>query len=217
MTYLHFDLLGKKRRCSKSGFTLVEIVVTLLIAAIVIAAAGSILITSMNLSAKTTKTVQNSEMLEALADFSQSNLRNASEIKALNGGAVMPSVTDMSGLLYVGDEAGVPAQRGYLYFKRTGDASSAINAFGVAFYSGGKVSLDYTAEVSGGGGAAGSAPRRGIALVLHLYDASGAKVSTATRSFFALNIMDDTSEPSTGIELIGASKTPPYYLNFALA
>jgi prepilin-type N-terminal cleavage/methylation domain-containing protein len=218
MSGAHLGFLGKKGRCSKAGFTLVELVVALLIAVIVIAAAGGILITSMNLSAKTTKNVQDTEVLEALADFSRNSLRNASEIQALNGGAAMPSVTDMSGLLYVGDETGAPAQRGYLYVKRAGDTSSAINAFGVAFYNGGVVSLDYTVEVSSGGsgGSGGSAPKRGIVLVLHLYDASGAEVRTATRSFFALNIMDDVSQPTTNIELIGATQTPPYYLNFKL-
>jgi prepilin-type N-terminal cleavage/methylation domain-containing protein len=148
-------------RLNKKGFTLVEMIVTLSIALIVIGVAAGILLSSLSLFAHEEKNVSTKQVIQEISEYLNEQTKYAMIIDPIASTTVPSSGTypqrsyeeyfEYAGdsdpfanntLLYVGDENGIPAQKGFLYYKRAGDTGAAINAFGVQFYGSLKMELD---------------------------------------------------------------------------
>ncbi|MDR0852716.1 MAG: type II secretion system GspH family protein [Clostridiales Family XIII bacterium] len=134
------------RNClrNKKGFTLVEIIVTLVIAGICIAVAGGILISSTNLVANIQIKDKAKQVAVTAAAFLNEETKFAAEITPVPYSASV-SLDPDDAVFYIGNEAGVPANRGYLFFRRVGDAADPVNIFGVNYYQNMKMSLDVSA------------------------------------------------------------------------
>jgi prepilin-type N-terminal cleavage/methylation domain-containing protein len=149
------------RSLDKKGFTLVEMIVTLSIALIVIGIAGGILISSLSLFAHEERSVSTKQVALEISEFLNEQTKYAMIIDPIESTTVPSSGTypqrpyeeyfeydgdsdpfASNALFYVGDENGNPTTRGYLWYKRPGDAGSAVNAFGKAFYGGLRMELD---------------------------------------------------------------------------
>lgn len=169
------------RPSGASGFTLVEMIIAIAIACIVLGVTLTILITSMNLSSKLVSDSQDQQTLSACFDYVESQLRYAGEVSDPPTGFAN-AVAGQDALLYVGDASGQPAQRGYLYHRRTGAPAgqAALNAFGTDFYSGRVIAL--SVEV-----AAKPGSRPAATVTLTLYDAYGTMTATQSRSLPLIN------------------------------
>jgi hypothetical protein len=118
-------------------------------------------------------------------------------------------------IFYVGDADGVPANKGYLYFKRADDGGTAINVYGKAFYGNKnrKISIDvseiqdpFTSKIV-------------VTITVNLWEGEGAssKIKTSKNSFELVNIDADADEDKfddwdDDITIIGADDPPRYYI-----
>jgi hypothetical protein len=141
--------------------TLVEIIVALVIATIVIAMAGGILISAMNLISRNTQQHQDIDLAEYLLDYLTGQMEGATGIEApvayqsdgyATGYGDVLTAGHGAAVIYIGDVNGAPAAsgKGYLWYKPSNTLPGiapdygAVNAFGTRFYNNRTVSLDVT-------------------------------------------------------------------------
>jgi len=196
-----------RRFPNSGGFTLVELIVALAIAAILMTLSISILSTAMNVSAKVTSDATNGKVSDLVLDFCEERLVYARYIRVF----AAPAASDLEQLLlnhpnqailYIGDETGAPATRGYVYY-RPADAAPGdlpVNAFGQGFYQDGTVQLTLSEEYYTGAepwvmvidpagegfiNTSESKPTETVSVTL--FDRQGSKASSSTRSLVLVN------------------------------
>lgn len=132
---------------TQSGFTLVELVVGLMLAVIVIAAAGSLIIFGSNLLSNTAeRSSQQADVTNVAAKISE-ELRLAQSIELVNEQALPSALSENQHLLYIGDENGNVTNVGFYYVQHGGQDALPRNYFGVDWYGAYRVSLDYEVRV----------------------------------------------------------------------
>ena len=124
-----------KRSSARRGFTLVEVIVTLVITLIIIGVSGSIIISTTNIFGKTAMRDIQQNIAETVLSFATDRMLYASEIEA---------VDSLSGI-DLGGKAVVGIVDGQLFFKRAEDPSNVpVNIFGSNFYRNYTVALKYS-------------------------------------------------------------------------
>lgn len=175
----------------KSGFTLVELIVSLMLAAIVIGAAGSLLIFGSNLFSHTAERSQQQVDTTSVASTISEELRLSPSVRVVRSEEKPTNTSIPSGFsaLYVGDASGDIAHEGYLYMMIGGVDSSPRNYFGSSFYGNYTISLDYRTTVVSG-------EPKYFELSVSTHDSrSGADTGTSTSKTFQLINSRPASQP----------------------
>ena len=136
-------LLYKKR--ARAGFTLVEVLVTLVITIIVIGISGSLIISSTNIFSKSAQRDMQMNIAENVLEFVSEQMLYAYDIQqkpTLNTGAPV-DYTGVNGAIIriVKPSSGFGDSSGQLYYRRAGDTGDLINIFGSDFYHDYQVSI----------------------------------------------------------------------------
>lgn len=92
----------KSKKLNNKGFTLMEIIVTLLISSLVMMIAGSLILNSLGYFNKAATTDADKQSLDLLADFVRDQLLYASDVKVLKSNEERPEGNDWK-WLYVKD------------------------------------------------------------------------------------------------------------------
>jgi prepilin-type N-terminal cleavage/methylation domain-containing protein len=272
----------------RKGFTLVETIVTLVIAGIFLAMTIGILISTTNLSAHAERNMSAKQITTEILEFMVEQTKYATEITpvasntAVSAGAYtiptsdkirnekwlpfdssnpwhehspvgisMPNNYDddysyeeklkfyddeltpaqqlaistesykRNLIFYVGDASGVPAKKGYLYFKRADDDGSPLNVFGITYYKKMKISLDVSETIDP------VSSRIVVTETITLWynetnwadSTADKKIRTIQNSFELVNIDADADgdkfndwEEDDDITIIGADDPPHYYI-----
>jgi prepilin-type N-terminal cleavage/methylation domain-containing protein len=206
-----------QRVSNTKGFTLVELIVAMVVSVILVAAAGGILITSMNLLAHEERSDNLKMISTTVAGFLEAQTHFAAEIyptkteptaKPTKTSYAIPTadewLTSVKGadspaaaressykknaLFYVGDIAGNPASKGYLFYKRAGDAGDAVNVFGQGFYNNLLMTLDVTEVRNAATGAIV------VTQTIRLYDSDNNEVRADASSFDLVNTVTQSSK-----------------------
>jgi len=129
------------------GFTLVELVVGLLLAVLVIGAAGSFIIFGTNvLSATKTSSEHQSDVTQVAARISE-ELRLAGSVQLVTNQPLPTTLGNDQRILFIGDESGNLAHTGYYFVQYGSLDNEPRNYFGSHWYGSSGVSLDYQAMV----------------------------------------------------------------------
>jgi prepilin-type N-terminal cleavage/methylation domain-containing protein len=136
----------------RSGFTLVELVVTMLISVILVAITITFLTSGTNFLARAEVSASDKTLASSAADFVKNQLLYASEVKVVyvDEAGTLPDPGDVYGftVLYIGDEDGASiANTGRLYYKRP-DLNVSTNILGDEIYRGKELALEYNAVVT---------------------------------------------------------------------
>ena len=127
-----------KRINTKKGFTLVEMIVTLVIAVIIIAISSSFIITGTNIFSRSAQRDIQFGIAEGVLDFVSNQLLFANAVseeeEAPGPDCAVMRLTDPAGS--AGGSGG-----GQLFFRRVGDDGELVNIFGAGFYHGYSVSM----------------------------------------------------------------------------
>jgi prepilin-type N-terminal cleavage/methylation domain-containing protein len=130
----------------RKGFTLVELIVTLAISAIVVGITATFLVSGGNFLANTEVKAEDKSLAEESADFVKNRLLYASSITVVRS-AKPPLDTSVGEILYIGNDDGSEiTNSGQLYYMRADD-SSAVNAFGTGKYRSNALAMSYRAIV----------------------------------------------------------------------
>ncbi|MDR1713012.1 MAG: prepilin-type N-terminal cleavage/methylation domain-containing protein [Coriobacteriales bacterium] len=195
------------------GFTLVELIVALAIAAIFMALSISILSTAMNVSAKVTTDAEQGKVTDLVLDFCEERLLYARQY----GVYAMPKASDTraetalqqllsehpgQGILYIGNADGLPDTQGYVYYRQA-DAANAdepVNVFGAGFYQDGLVQLGLSRsyydentpwvmvlDPTTAGFLNTNDKKPSETVTITFYDRQGARAATSTRSVLLVN------------------------------
>jgi len=135
-------LFGKpvihRKRSGKGGFTLVEVIVTLIITVIVIAVSSTLLMTGTNMFARSAQRDIQQNIAETVLTFVSDQLLYAYHIdqKAhLATGDPAADYANANGaVLQVMMPDGSTRTGGYLHFRRDNDNQAPVNVFGSNFY-----------------------------------------------------------------------------------
>jgi len=130
----------------RKGFTLVELIVTLAIAAIVIGITATFLISGGNFLSNTEIKAEDKSLAETSADFVKNRLLYVNAVTVIQSDKP-PEGTSGDEILYIGDASGENITNdGQLYYRRADD-SSAVNAFGTGKYRSNSLAMSYRAIV----------------------------------------------------------------------
>ena len=163
----------------KGGFTLVEMIVTLVIAIIIIGVSGSLIITGTNIFTKSAQKDRQMDIAETVLSFAVDRLLYAESISERT-----PSPTGASAgyagaqgavLHIINPDTNTGGNRGQLYFRRAGDSGYPVNVFGAGFYHNYLVAINYDIERPGSGGAS-------VTVTVTLYNSSRPEEAVAERS-----------------------------------
>ncbi|MDR0852871.1 MAG: prepilin-type N-terminal cleavage/methylation domain-containing protein [Clostridiales Family XIII bacterium] len=125
-----------------TGFTLVEITVAMIISSICLIAVGGILISSLNFAGAAQKNASEKRIGTALSDFVKTQTEMGESLTSFSGDTATLILEDKQRLIYIGDDAGSPANKGYLWYQSDLTTGGAINIFPESFYDGMLVSVD---------------------------------------------------------------------------
>jgi prepilin-type N-terminal cleavage/methylation domain-containing protein len=178
-------LSAKRLLTEKKGVTLVEVIITLLIAGILIAASSGLIIAGMNLVSNTANKTMDENIAEAVLDLASKRLYYAPVItaSAITTGEIPQGALDGGNtVIYVGDDAGKAIPKGMIRLKRyDAAAGDNLNIFGDAFYHGRSVSLLYTVDK-----VVQDEPKA-VTLTVIVYDSEGKQTQKRTTSLQLLN------------------------------
>ena len=129
----------------KAGFTLVEMIVTLVIAIIVIGVSSSILISTTNIFGKTALRDMQQSVAETVLNFATDRILYAYDLKLTDENGALDASKAGKAILGINTY-------GQLLYIRAGDkdAEKPINVFGDNFYNNYRVSLSYKVVTSPG-------------------------------------------------------------------
>jgi prepilin-type N-terminal cleavage/methylation domain-containing protein len=142
----------KRLFAEKRGMTLVEVIVTFVIAAILIAASSGLIISSTNLVAHASNKTMDESIADSVLNLVSQRLLYAPAISVVspgNPGDFDAALSRKRTVLYTGDASGAaaPDGRGMLWFKRfDAAANEKINIFGASFYHGRDIALRYRVD-----------------------------------------------------------------------
>lgn len=131
----------------KKGMTLVETVVTFVIAGILIASTGALIITGLNLYQDTAARNLNKQIGDSVLETVSNKLLYAKSI--YDTGTSSPlNMEDIgtAGAIFVGTDTNVPEAKGYLYAKEPGEGKSFSEVYPKDFYSGRQIEMQLTVD-----------------------------------------------------------------------
>jgi len=187
---------AKKLSCKRGGFTLVEVIVTLVITVIVVAVSSSLVITGTNIFARSAQRDVQQNIAETVLTFVSDQLLYA---RIIGEGAQSPvyPITNKALLHIVDPKTGTGSDRGYLFFRRHDDSrDSVVNVFGDNFYQNYTVGL----KIDIAPGDAGN--NASFTLTVTVYNSTGTAVTTRTTAKPLLNFPTGGS-PQNGIGTTG--------------
>jgi prepilin-type N-terminal cleavage/methylation domain-containing protein len=134
---------------STRGFTLVELIVSMMLALIVVGIATGFIISGSNFLSHAQKNGDEHEIATSISDFVKEQLLLAEDITVVESN-VPPVISGDDAVIYIGDASGLnTANTGYLWFQRPDD-TSPVNAYGKDYYNNNTISLDYKVTVTEG-------------------------------------------------------------------
>jgi len=142
------------RPAGKSGFTLVEVIVTLVITIVVIAISSTLIITGTNLFARSAQRDVQANIAETVLGFVSDQLLYARGIEEFQTNPPTFGSAGNAAVLQIkqNDSTDNSHTRGQLFFRRAGDDNDPINIFGSNFYQSYDVELDIVVFHPAGGG-----------------------------------------------------------------
>jgi len=176
------------RPSGKKGFTLVEVIITLVITVIVIAVSSALVITGTNLFARSAQRDIQMNIAETVLSFVSEQLLYTNDIGEFtnppaftnDGTAILQIKTDGS--------TNYSHTRGQLFFRRAWDTQDPINVFGPGFYQNYEIGLEIDVSYPPGGGNAS------FKLTVNVYrksDAGNAPVLSRTTTKPLLNYVGE--------------------------
>ena len=145
---------NKRAFSGKGGFTLVEVMVTLIITVIVIAVSSTLVITGTNIFARSAQRDLQNNIAETVLSFVSEQLLYAYDIEQkgfLTADGTSITYSSVNGaILQVKHPDGGTANGGYLFFRRDGDSGDPVNIFGNNFYSNYIVELNLDIKAKAG-------------------------------------------------------------------
>jgi prepilin-type N-terminal cleavage/methylation domain-containing protein len=170
----------------KGGMTLVELIVTLVIAAIIIALSGTYLISGTNLFNHVASKNLDEDIAQTAVLFAIEDMNIATAITARTpapaDAAQRAGTPSGSALLYIGNEAGIPSATGMLFYSRPNDVPPAINVFGKGFYHGRSISLTYHVDRVDE-----AASLKSVTVSITVFSGDGRRLITRSKSVRMLN------------------------------
>jgi len=136
----------KKNRAG--GFTLVEVVVTMLVMLIVVGLAMGFLISGGNFLSNAEREAADKTLAEDGADYARDRLLNARQVQVAYGGSLaeVQAVATDAAILYIGDESGERAAAvGRLYYILPGD-EQPLDVLGSSRYGSTGLAMAYASE-----------------------------------------------------------------------
>jgi len=127
----------RKKKASKGGFTLVEVIVTLIITVIVVAVSSTLIITGTNIFARSAQRDIQDNIAETVLSFVSNQILYAYNIAEKGSTEQIYEGIGLSGavLHIINPDDGRGSDKGYLYFRRDGDTQvPLVNVFGNNFY-----------------------------------------------------------------------------------
>jgi len=142
-----YKMKMKNSFSGKSGFTLVEVIITLVITVIVIAVSSSLVITGTNIFARSAQRDVQQNIAETVLTFVSEQLLYAETITEMTnppvfenaGGAAIMQIKKSTTETY-------SDTKGQLFFRRAQDSQNPINIFGSNFY--GNYEVGITLEIT---------------------------------------------------------------------
>lgn len=167
--------------------TLVETIIAFVIAGILIAATGALIISGLNLFNDTAAKTLDKQIADETMEIVVEKLQYAKSVKSSNQ---VPTDTT-SGAIFVGEDGSTPSRTGKLFMKKDGTDETFSVFPQDNFYSGRTLMLSYTVEKTGGG-------TKAITVTVKVYDGDEHKYSKSS-SIQLLNSMkeDDPKDTST--------------------
>ncbi|MDR3136444.1 MAG: prepilin-type N-terminal cleavage/methylation domain-containing protein [Coriobacteriales bacterium] len=199
---------------SQGGFTLVELIVSLLIFGLVIGIVTSIMAFSANFLRITDFKESDKELAETSADFIKERLLYATSIEVKEPtGSLLPATVAASGdVLFIGQENGsgaiVPTNTGQLYYLRQGD-SIPKNVFGKDYYQNQELTFTYEATIQSVAPDSTLPPKAFSITLTVMRDNQPSRDSTKTFSLYDLPAGNPPTQPA-----VAASLDKPFYLLF---
>jgi len=138
----------------KDGFTLVEVIVTLVITVIVVAVSSSLVITGTNIFARNVQRDIQTNIAETALTFVSDQLLYANRIGDLSVNAngdiyeALSAINASGAAIIHIKKNGLGDTRGELFFRRAGDTQDPLNIFGSNFYQGYEIGIDYKITIS---------------------------------------------------------------------
>lgn len=154
----------------RKGMTLVETVVAFVIAGLLIAATGALIISGLNLFNDTAARSFDKQIGDSTLDVVQKQLKYARSVTPSDG---LPQ-TGTAGAIFVGTAANNPGEKGILYMKKTGVDSHVKEVFPEdGFYSGRTVSIGFSVEKK-------SKLPKAVTIMVNVYDGNDVSYRTST-------------------------------------
>ena len=139
-----------KKITMKKGFTLVEVMVTLIITVIVVGVSSALVITGTNIFARSAQRDVQTNIAETVLTFVSDQLLYAESIEQILSNPPVPTPAKAVMIIKANDNATASDVKGQLYFSRAGDTPER-NIFGNAFYQNYQVGIDIKIEDQGAG------------------------------------------------------------------
>jgi prepilin-type N-terminal cleavage/methylation domain-containing protein len=208
----------KTIHASRAGFTLVEVIVTLILVVLVIAVSATFLTSGANFLSRTERTAKDKVLAQAGADFVKERLLYASEVKVVEASAPPPaSVSSGFDVLYIGNGDGTRIEHaGKLYYKAASEAAP-VDILG-DIYAGRELALAYAATVLEGPGVSPDITAEKVATFeIEATVVAGPRQTQAAKQLFRMYNIDQTKEPKANIKIASwqaadPSKNKRYYL-----
>ena len=157
----------------KSGMTLIETVVTFIIAGILIAATGALIITGLNLYQDTAARNLDKQIGDSVLENVSNKLLYAKSIeKGPQSSPLDMEMIGTAGGIFVGIDESSPQERGYLFFKEPGEGKTFSAAYPKDFYSGRQIEMTLKVDKVTG--------TKAVTLSIKVYDEGEAKYQRST-------------------------------------
>ncbi|MDR1358379.1 MAG: hypothetical protein LBJ48_03365 [Coriobacteriales bacterium] len=184
-----------------------ELIIGVMLAALVIGAAGTFLVLGTGLLNQTIESSQQQVDTTRVAESIAEELRLASSVRLVENEPLPDFATLAEGerLLYIGDADGELANTGYYFLYYPDEDSEPWNYYGTNFYGSYTVSLDYKARV-------GQDDDKSFTVKVSVYNAEGTLTNTSQASSFRLVNTAAAYEPLQSAEAV--STNTPFYLIF---
>jgi prepilin-type N-terminal cleavage/methylation domain-containing protein len=175
---------------ARAGFTLIEMIVTLLIVGIAIAISVTFLTTGANFLNRTEANASDKAVAEKAVDFIKGRLLYASEVEVVKSSS-LPADHVGREVLYVGSEDGAALANTGRLFYRNGEDAAPLDVLGGASYRNSELALAYSAIVESISPTKKSAVFEANAMVIR-----DGKMTQEAEQVFRMYNIGQNSEPS---------------------
>ena len=181
MTKMIRKLKGRRILSGRKGFTLVEVIVTLVITVAVIAVSSSLVITGTNIFARSAQRDIQANIAETVLSFVSDQLLYTEYITNLDTNPPVLSTAGGNAILMIKKNPSdtYTDVRGQLFFRRANDSQNPVNVFGSNFYNNYKIGL--TVEIKS------TATGYSMTLTARVYNSADVEVLSRTTVRSLLN------------------------------